>query len=301
MAACDPESGEAGDLGMVSERGLESNGFQLNGFRLNGFRLNGQWLGAVNDDAVKLTHAHFYEGPAIMQAWLVGSNLHVTTEAGVHLSGAQLGGTELVFDLINDGVLFQGKRSKIVSVKPLPGDPDAWLYNVMVQDENNAWQPLCVDKDNVATEALLLTDVWDLGTGARVSPRPSGAVTIACRGAALAKCVEWGYAPWRVEDGVSLAETHQACTRAVRADYCGDGTPHTVNGVTIHVKDPLGIAVEDPNTVHLVEAEWGPSGALCLNNKNTRLPDPDIACDLPACGAEFLDKGKLQTAKLVDP
>ncbi len=304
VAGCDPDLsdiGEVSDDGDISERGLQLNGFQLNGFRLNSFRLNGYWLGPSDQNNIKLSQAQFIDGPAIVQAWLVGGELHVMTELGEEVSGGQLGGALLVFDMIKDGVYMPGKGAKVVSAEPLEGTSDVWLYNLLVQDEKNVWQPLCVDKNNAPTEAIVLTDLWDPVSGDRISPRPSGAVTLACRGAALAKCVEWGYAPWRVHEGVSLAETHQACTRAVRADYCGDGTPHTVNGVEIHVKDPLGIQEEDLSTPHVVEAEWGPDGALCLNAENTRLADADAACDLPACDAAFLGKGMLQTGKLTGP
>ncbi len=304
LAACDPDIGgisDIRDIDGISERGLETNGLALNGFRLNGFRLNGEWLGGSDEQDIKLVKAQFVDGPVILQASLVGSNLHVLTEHGEHLSGSQLAGAELVFDVIEGGLLVPGRRAKIVSAKPLPERPDAWVYDIAVQDENAAWQPLCVDKYNNGTGAFLLTDLWDPVTGDRVSPRPSGAVTIACRGAALAKCVEWGYAPWQVHDGVSLAEAHQACTRAVRADYCGDGTPHTVNGIQIHVKDPLGIQTEDEFVEHVLEAEWGPAGALCLNYENARLPDPDVACDLAPCSDALVDTGMLQTGTLVAP
>ena len=312
MAGCDSDSGEFGEFGDiggvsdvtdvtdVTERGFQLNGFQLNGFRLNGFRLNGYWLGPSDQNNIKLVQAHFLNGPVITQAWLVGSNLHVKTQPGDELSGGQLGGAQLEFDMIKDGEFMPGQGAKIVSAKPLSGAPDVWLYNIQIQDDNDVWQPLCVDKNNAPTEAMMLTDLWDPASGGRVSPRPSSAITFACRGAALAKCIEWGYAPWQFREGISLAETHQACTRAIRADYCGDGMAHTVNGVEIHVKDPMGIQQEDPSTPHVVEAEWGPNGALCLNYNNTRVANANLECDLPACDNTFINKGKLQTGKLTD-
>jgi hypothetical protein len=315
MAGCDPDTGETSDIddigdisdiGELDARGFQLNGFQLNGFRLNGFRLNGfrlngSWLGVPEENAIKLVHAQFTNGPAIMKSWLVGSNLHVMTELGTTLSGPALGGVDLVFDMIKNGQYLAGKHAKILSVKQLAGDAEVWLYDVLVQDENNAWQPLCVDKNNVKTEAILLADVWDPASGQRVAPRPTGSITLACRGAALAKCVEWGYAPWRVKNGVSLADFHQTCTRAMRADYCGDGEPHTVDGVEIHVKDPVGVQKEDPGMPHVVEAEWGPEGALCLNYEHTRMANAYVDCALPACDATKIGTGKLQTGKLNKP
>jgi hypothetical protein len=63
----------------------------------------------------------------------------------------------------------------------------------------------------------------------------------------------------------------------VRADYCGDGTPHTVNGTPIDVYD--GIGIQAPDTNWLVDAEWGPDGALCVNSPRSAGPDqPPPSC-----------------------
>jgi hypothetical protein len=124
-------------------------------------------------------------------------------------------------------------------------------------------------------------------------------VTFACRTAALAKCVEFGYRPWSVKSGTSLADHHQACTRMVRADYCGTGQAHTVSGTPVHVLDKLGVQTADPNVPYVVEAEWGPNGATCLNPANTRLPNQAIGCNLPTCGGSFASGGLIQSGKLV--
>ena len=297
MVGCDGEFGDIEDSGDIRLRGLVTNGLEINSFRLNSFRLNGEWLGAGADD-IKLVQAHLADGSSIAESWLVGGNLHVQTESGAVRSGAQLGGAKLVFDVIKDGTLTQGQNAKIVSVKPLAGAAEVWLYDVAVEGQDGTWEPLCVEESGAPTQALLLGGAWDPTTGDRV-PLANSAVTLACRGAALAKCVEWGYVPWKVHGATALAEAHQACTRAVRADYCGDGTPHTVNGVKIHVKDPLGIQVEDMSLPHVVEAEWGPDGALCLNHQNKRMPGATVACSLSACDAPKLNKGMLQSGKVL--
>jgi len=48
-----------------------------------------------------------------------------------------------------------------------------------------------------------------------------------------------GYKPWKVVNGQSLWAYHQACTRMMRADYCGDGRPHTREGTPIYIDDRL--------------------------------------------------------------
>ena len=75
-----------------------------------------------------------------------------------------------------------------------------------------------------------------------------------CRGAVLAKCTEFGYRRWATAtrcslgsgcSDVALAPIHQACTRMMRADYCGDGMPNTVDGHPIDIYDALGVNVEE--------------------------------------------------------
>jgi trimethylamine:corrinoid methyltransferase-like protein len=81
----------------------------------------------------------------------------------------------------------------------------------------------------------------------------------------------------------------------VRADYCGDGVSHTVEGVAIHVLDEIGIEEVDPNAVYTIEAEWSSAGATCLNPESTRLTGASVTCELAACGESFASGGLIQT------
>jgi hypothetical protein len=122
----------------------------------------------------------------------------------------------------------------------------------------------------------------------------------ACRGGAIAKCVEWGYRPWATavecDDErcfeISLTDHHQACTRMARADYCGDGTPHTENGTLIDIYDDLSppIASAEAAGHHSwgVEAEWGPAGATCVG-KSLRLDILDSSTQVPSCLKDLKD------------
>jgi hypothetical protein len=95
--------------------------------------------------------------------------------------------------------------------------------------------------------------------------------SLTCTSGALGKCVIWGYKPWRTApDGTSLAPYHQACTRAVRADYCGNGQPYTHDGTVIDIYDRLGIQRRDDIPDMSFEAAWGPAGAVCV--RRTRIP-----------------------------
>jgi hypothetical protein len=304
ITACDlhetsweqPQADAAGR--QYEQNGFRLNGFRLNGFRLNGFRLNGALFSGDDSGAwIALERIVLVDQTEAAKRWLTDSDLHVETMDGAVLSGAQLVGAVLEFE-VSDGSVDdkQVTKVKIKGVTSLASGPDVLLYDLAILDTDATWEPLCVDGGGQPTQAILLGDVWDPETGDRVAPRPGDAVTFACRDAALGKCVEWGYAPWRSVDGVSLADHHQACTRAVRADYCGDGTPHTDDGVAVHFTDELGVQKEDLLSPYVVEAEWGPGGAVCLNPDNTRLPDPALACgDLPVCGGSFESGGLVQT------
>jgi len=305
FGACDGGLAEEVEAREVDANGFRLNGFRLNGFRLNGFRLNGLVLSGEGGDEIELAEIRLdkakkgKKGSQVVWSWLAGGDLHVMTDANKVLSGQQLKGAEFVFK-VQEGEAWSTKTVRIHKIKPLTPGAEVLIYDLKIRTEKGPWQPLCLDGQGHATEAILLDGVWDAETGDRVAPSPSQAVTFACRDAALAKCVEWGYRPWDSVDGVSIADHHQTCTRASRADYCGDGVSHTYDGVQIHVLDEVGIQ-EDEGDDYLVEAEWGPDGAVCLNEANTRLPDPSFACDLPLCGAPFASGGLIQTGKLLAP
>ena len=87
-------------------------------------------------------------------------------------------------------------------------------------------------------KAIAVAGTWD-ATGARTGS--TTAFTFGCTSGVIAKCVRWGYKPWKVINGKAMNDYHQACTRMARADYCGDGVSHTRNGTLIDMYDGLGI------------------------------------------------------------
>lgn len=135
------------------------------------------------------------------------------------------------------------------------------------------WSPLCPP----GMAALALAGRWDYhsgqrGDGGRLTANPAE-VSFACQGSAIAKCVErLGYKPWqtaRRSNGtvVSGDQLHQACVRAVRADYCGDGVSLTRAGEPVNYYDAVGIQKDTRQWDF--EAEWTPQGARCVSG--TRL------------------------------
>lgn len=304
LTACDAEGGSAEDPGDIRARAHENNGYRLNGgrlneFRVNGFRLDGfELAGSGVGDVIELEEIELTSG-VVQDSWILNGELQVLTNGSITLTGGQLVGAKFHFGIVESSV-YKHLVIRIQGVQPLAPGADVLRYELQV-DDAGSWVSLCNDSLGAPTGAVLLTDLWDPGTGGRLAPQPAGAVTFACLDAALSKCVQWGYVPWRDAQGRSLRDYHQACTRAVRADYCGDGTPHTVNGTGIHVLDELGIEQVDPNVSYVVEAEWGPNGATCLNPGNTRIANQQAGCSLPLCGASFVSGGLIQTGKIVTP
>ena len=123
---------------------------------------------------------------------------------------------------------------------------------------------------------MFLAGTWD-GTGAH---RDGSDVTYACPQGVLAKCVRWGYKPW-----TAGRDAHQACTRMARADYCGDGVPHTRNGTLIDMFDDRGIQRPDSPVGFSFEAGWGPQGAVCVREPRYQFSDTEGRQHLPSCWA----------------
>jgi ADYC domain len=117
-------------------------------------------------------------------------------------------------------------------------------------------------------------------TGARVDD-PS-AVTFSCTDGVIAKCVDFGYAPW-----TAGSDVHLTCTRLARADYCGDGTPWTLDGTLVTIFDRLGIRSLRGGGTSVFEAAWGPDGAVCVARTRYEVHDGDGRPLRPRCFASL--------------
>ena len=56
--------------------------------------------------------------------------------------------------------------------------------------------------------------------------------------------------------GQSLLNYHQACLRMMKADYCGDWTPHTRDGIQVQIDDLLGIQTKISVPELTFEGAW---------------------------------------------
>jgi len=291
LSAC-----ERDDEPSISSRAQVANAPQLNGWQLNGWQLNGWQPGGWEMSGWQVGDL------PLGDISLTGSLLTGTRQKGdawVPVSGLDFIGATV--DLLMDGEELT-LRIDDITLDPASPSGDVYFYSVSVLDaEGGAWTSLCVDGQGQPTQAIALAGRWD-PTGAHLDE--PGAVTFACRGAVLAKCVEWGYRPWAhtkaCDSGdcatVSLRDHHQACTRMTRADYCGEGVPHTLAGTPIDIYDDLPSPIQTMGTQGLsgwgIEAEWGPDGALCVGDslRLSLLEQLEIPHETPSCLDALADK-----------
>ena len=178
---------------------------------------------------------------------------------GAPLAGASLVGTTWTGN-VSDGTTVALRIDEAAA--GTGANADLWSYRVSAAFDGT-WRPLCVDAAGVTGFADSVRGSWNLAEGViggGAYRAETSEFTIACRGSAIAKCVELGYTPW-TGHSTELA----ACVRALRGDYCGDGTPLTVDGTLVNIYDSSGIS---PDSVAWIpEAEWTPDGASCVASK----------------------------------
>lgn len=141
-------------------------------------------------------------------------------------------------------------------------DPTAARYTFIatassqgVTDPKNYTCPK--DDDTGGFEVVIFADLdVDPQTGTHFER--SKTLYFGCAAAAVGKSAVWGYSPWATDD-----DTHQTASRAVRADYCGDGTSYTKAGTPLQLTDVFGIN-QFSNANADTEAMWGPKGADCI-------------------------------------
>lgn len=291
-----PLEASAGDYAFVSPHLGWSKplafSFQLAGRDLNGTALNGDTLEGRHVAFVRLDDG-VVGGRGVALMWLDGTRFAGLNTQGKKIKAKDLVGADLVAEL-DDGTTLPlfvtaARRHHEKHLRDVVGY-EVWFAHA------EGWEPLCgYDADDEPTVAIPLPGRWSYeagvpGGGAHVDDPQ--AFTFACEGYVLAKCVTAGYKPWArtlscaPKKGCSfgdLADHHQACTRALRADYFGDGTAHTADGVTINLYDDLGIRYDSEPWPF--EAAWDADGAICV--ASPRGPQyGSLVADLfaPTCG-----------------
>ncbi len=252
---------------VVQDNASSLNGVRLNGVRLNGVRLNGVRLNGVRLNGVRLN------GVRLNGVRLNGSEL-TATAGGVEVPESELIGSTW------SGTLSDGDTLPI-RIDEIAHDADLTIYTVRYRTIDG-WIDLC---DGAGALAVAGTWNYDEGVpqGGRYRANDKD-FTFACRGFAIAKCVEVGYRPW-----LDRAALLAGCTRALRADFCGDGTPYTVDGTVLNIYDHQGIQSDD--AAWPLEAQWDKHGAACIGAPSaTRFfqtvdETPTCIASLRACNA----------------
>lgn len=297
------------ELSLNNGPGLSANGpgLSANG---PGLSANGTGLGnlygnfaekqaAVGLAFVRFTGAETVGGAPLRSLNLVKGELRGTRQDGARLHGADFAGVVLRGrGLTSEGVPSGERKVRVEGAVPAePGAPlqdgDFYHYAVRVEDPaTGAFVDPCE-----GGYAIALPGRWDnrRGVPGGGSYDPTDvAFTFACQNASIQKCAESAhYKPWREIVGPlpescdpdapatcarwrkSGAEALQACVRLVRGDFCGDGTPLTLDGTPIDGNDNFpddGIEPDAPDHPEWpVEAGWGPAGATCIDQ--TRVTD----------------------------
>lgn len=279
------DSGAPTQESVVTQNGMSPNGMSPNGVSINGMSPNG-----MSPNGISLNG---------MSPNGMSPN---GTPLGVALTGTPLSGEGLVGStwtgLVSDGTTISIRIDE--AAHGVGDNADVWSYR-MSASVDGAWQPLCVDRSGAAIFADTVSGTWNLAEGV-----PGGGAyhpetsefTVACRGSAIAKCVELGYKPW-----TGHVPELAACVRALRADYCGDGTPFTVDGTLVNIFDDAGVQADTMDWVP--EAAWSADGALCVSKKvDTRFWQvahrtpgcyPHALKPQKSCGTEFTDGAAIIT------
>jgi hypothetical protein len=196
------------------------------------------------------------------------TRLVVTRAEGTPLPDRAIPGVELTIGDPAAG----GYVARINAVGPDPYTPDAplMLYDVSFRNAaTGQWEPLCHPGPHGLALAVPIPGTWS--ADGRYRPLPPNQFSFTCTAGAHVKCLRLGYRPWkRTSAGASLAPYHQACTRMMRADYCGNGTPNTVAGKQVQVWDDTGLHPKSTQAYGRFEAIWGVEGAVCV--RRARVP-----------------------------
>jgi hypothetical protein len=243
---------------VVAANGISLNGISLNGISLNGISLNGISLNGISLNGISLN------GISLNGVSVSGTQLQGVKATGGTVSGAAVIGSLLTAQL-SSGTTLDLRIDDTASLAA----PNADVRTYSISYATSAgWAPLC----GGANEAIAFPGIWNMGTTRH--QWDSNLFSLSCRGATFAKCVELGY------KGDNLIDTyHQTCIRALRADYCGDGQSHTVNGTQINIIDKLGYQLD--TQAWPVESNWTPDGATCINK--ARVLTSLAAPDAPEC------------------
>lgn len=116
----------------------------------------------------------------------------------------------------------------------------------------------------------------------------SDALSFACADDAVVKCLQEGYMIHDDGAGPHDKDTDKealfkACTRVVRADYCGYGISFTRDGTKVEISDTSGTAHDPVDPALAFEGAWNSHGMFCLGHLRYAIPDSSAWQDKADC------------------
>jgi hypothetical protein len=265
-----------------STASVEQAGMNMQGMNMQGMNMQGMNMQGMNMQGFELGNATLH-GSNLQNVRVENGEL-VADRGAVTLRGTSLVGANLTAQAASadDPSIITEVDYRITAVAPEnPAyDPthtgSTYLYTLeQYVADTDSWQPACgADVDGLQV-AIPVTGTFD-AHGNRVES--ASLFTFGCTTGVIAKCYRWGYRPWVTGYG-DLVDMHWTCTRLARADYCGDGTPHTHDGTWVNVWDrlpwpgPIQRHGFLPPFGMVFEAGWNHDGAVCLSHARWLLDD----------------------------
>jgi ADYC domain len=195
-----------------------------------------------------------------------GTRFVVTDSDGTIRTGAELAGAEL--DLGDIGVV----RVVAVEQDATARFKEIWLHTLQIRQPGTmVFSTLCTPDPKGDTRSIVYPGYFDEALHYVADPER---FSFSCVSGVEAKCLRWGYLPWRTapNTGASLAPYYETCIKLARADYLGNDEPSTRNGTAIDVYDHIGVQQRTPGLDDMkFEAGWNLHGAVCVHH--TRIPE----------------------------
>lgn len=266
------------------------------GMPLRHFARNGTKV--TYDDAagtqVTFQHLRVYSGGVLTTFTAAANNIQPDLGTvkinGIRYTAAQLLGSEWRFKIADStrAARFFTLRVSGVGIAAIPGGLDLPIFNFTLVPGEAYHVPgpysACAELDALSAAGVTLKQVEGtppglfndfkvsfaavLYPGMKVSEL--GVVSadetvgfLGCASGAIGKSGLWGYPPWVSSfGGRNGLQQLQAASRAVRADYCGNGVSHTADGTPLQVRDRFFSDFDD--AVEASEAIWGGNGSACV-------------------------------------
>jgi hypothetical protein len=267
FCACEAVETSTAEQPGISMQGISMQGISMQGISMQGMRMLGFQVDAATLGGAPLTNLRVYRGEVIAQRGGI-------TLRGTALAGAQLQAQVRNLDVDPPETALVTYRITNVALEDWSYDPthtgSTFLYTLeQWVPEGSSWQLACPADTDGRRVAIPLAATWD-EHGDRIES--TSLFTFGCTTGVIAKCYRWGYRPWLTSYGANMATMHWTCTRLARADYCGNGQSHTLDGTWINVWDNL--PYPGPIQKHgllpplgmVFEAGWDTGGAVCLSH-----------------------------------